>query len=192
MGSQKLIMKLLITLSTILAISSGNPCEDCTAVVSTLAMFFTSDDSLSIRVGTLLGEVCPEADDPDACVAGLPDFWAKIAMVLWPGYYNPSEPFMCATEDICGAPGAKLAMTCDECVNGIMASFEQLVSEEFLTGIVEWLSGEEFCGMDEDPATCADIIAQLIPVALPALVGGFDPTHADILCNMAVPDTCPA
>ena len=81
-------------------------------------------------------------------------------------------------------------MTCDECVDGIMASFDQLVSEEFLTGIVDWLSGEEFCGMEDDPEVCAGVISQLIPAALPALVDGFDPTHAPILCNMAVPDTC--
>merc|ERR1711862_814739 len=60
-----------------------------------------------------------------------------VAMVLWPGYYDPMGEWMCATEDICGAPGpkAKLAMTCDECLGGIQASVEQMLSEEFMMGL---------------------------------------------------------
>ena len=101
------MMKFLLALSTILVLSSASPCEDCTSLVTTLSMFFTSDESVKIQVDTLLAKLCPGADDPDACVAGLPDLWSRVAWVLWPGYYNPSEPFMCATDDICGAPGAK-------------------------------------------------------------------------------------
>ena len=81
-------------------------------------------------------------------------------------------------------------MTCDECVGGINASVDQLLSEEFIAGIVEWLSGVEFCGVDEDPEMCANIIHQLIPAALPALAAGFDPENASDICNKAVSDTC--
>jgi len=185
-------MKLIVVLSALLAIASADPCSDCTAVVTTIATYLTSEDSIARQVEVLLAEVCPGADDPDMCVAGLPDFWAKIAMMLWPGYYNPEEPWMCATEDICGAPGAKLAMTCEECTNGIQGAIDQLLSEEFVTGIVEWLSGEEFCGMDEDPEMCANVIAELIPAALPALAAGFTVEGAQDICNQAVPDTCMA
>ena len=92
---------------TQLAVASADPCSDCTAMVTTIATYLTSEDSIARQVEVLLAEVCPGSDDPDMCVAGLPAFWAKIAMMLWPGYYNPEEPWMCATEDICGAPGAK-------------------------------------------------------------------------------------
>ena len=81
-------------------------------------------------------------------------------------------------------------MTCDECTNGIQGAIDQLLSEEFVTGIVEWLSGEEFCGMDEDPEMCANVIAELIPAALPALAAGFTVEGAQDICNQAVPDTC--
>ena len=83
-------------------------------------------------------------------------------------------------------------MTCDECLGGIQASVEQMLSEEFMMGIVEALSGEGFCGMEEDPELCAQVIAQLIPAALPALAAGFDPAAGNDICNMAVPDTCMA
>merc|ERR1719244_2571158 len=173
-------MKLIVALSALLAIASADPCSDCTAVVITIANYLTSEDSIARQVEVLLAEVCPGADDPDMCVAGLPDFWAKIAMMLWPGYYNPEEPWMCATEDICGAPGAKLAMTCEECTNGIQGAIDQLLSEEFVTGI------------DEDPEMCANVIAELIPAALPALAAGFTVEGAQDICNQAVPDTCMA
>ena len=83
-------------------------------------------------------------------------------------------------------------MTCDECIGGIKATIDQLLSEEFVSGIVEWLSGEEFCGMQEDQEMCANVIAELIPAALPALAAGFDPEGSKDLCNMAVADTCMA
>ena len=100
-------MKLIVSLAALLSIASADPCSDCTAVVNTLASYLTSEESISAQIDELLAGVCPGSDDPDACVAGLPGFWSKIALKLWPGYYNPEEPFMCATEDICGAPGAR-------------------------------------------------------------------------------------
>merc|ERR1712179_419527 len=92
------------------AIASADDCADCTAVVSTLGVYLTSDESISAQVDILLSEVCPTAPNPEECVEGLPAFWTRVAMVLWEGYYNPSAEWMCATEDICGAPAkSKLA-----------------------------------------------------------------------------------
>ena len=99
-----IMMKLLVTLSTLLALASATSntrCEDCNAVVSTLATYLTSEESLANQVDILLAEVCPGAEDPEGCVDGLPGFWADIAMLLWPGYWDPEADWMCATEDIC-------------------------------------------------------------------------------------------
>merc|ERR1719228_2683318 len=187
-------MKLIVALSALLALASGDQCDDCTAVVTTLSAYLTSDDSISRQVDILLAKVCPGAEDVDGCVANLPEFWSRVANSLWPGYYDPMAAWICGTEDICGAPGpkARLAMTCDECLGGIQASVEQMLSEEFVMGIVEGLSGEGFCGMEDDPEMCAKVIAQLIPAALPALAAGFDPAVGSTICNDAVPDTCAA
>ena len=86
----------------------------------------------------------------------------------------------------------RLAMTCDQCVGGIIYSLNQLCSEEFVIDIAEWLSGEEFCGLEEDPEMCAAIIEQLIPAALPVLAAGYKEGLLGlmIICEMAVPDTC--
>merc|ERR1712001_438086 len=190
------IMKVFLVLSAaLLATASATTevgCEDCKALVSTLGMYLSSEESIAKQVEILLAEVCPQADDPEACMEGLPAFWKSIAMMLWPGYYNPEEEFMCMQEGLCGAPGSRDAMTCDECLDGIKATIDQLLTEEFVTGVVAWLSGEEFCGMDEDPEMCANVIAELIPAALPTLAANFDPEGTKDLCNMAVADTCMA
>ena len=103
-------MRFLITLSSLLALASATSegtCEDCQAVVGTVATYLTSDVSLANQIDILLAEVCPTAEDPDECVDGLPEFWAKIAMIMWPGYWNADAEWMCATEDLCGAPQIK-------------------------------------------------------------------------------------
>ena len=38
----------------------------------------------------LVGGLCPTAEDVAGCEANLPGFWAAIAAVLWPGYWDPS------------------------------------------------------------------------------------------------------
>merc|ERR1711874_283024 len=164
-------------LSTVFATTEIG-CEDCKALVSTLGKYLSSEESIARQVDILLAEVCPGASDPDACVEGLPEFWGDVAMMLWPGYYNPDEEFMCMREGLCGAPGSREAMTCDECLDGIKATIDQLLSEEFISGIVDALSGNGFCGgMTEkpNPEECAAIIAELIPAALSILAGSFDP-----------------
>merc|ERR1712088_844914 len=166
------IMKVVLFLYAVLVATASATaevgCEDCKALVSTLGMYLSSEESIAKQVEILLAEVCPGAQDPDACVEKLPAFWSQIASMLWPGYYNPEEEFMCMQEGLCGAPGSRDAMTCDECLAGIHASVDQLLTEEFVTGVVAWLSGEEFCGTMEDPEMCANIIAELIHAALPA------------------------
>ena len=71
-------------------------------------------------------------------------------------------------------------------------AISQLLSEEFIGGIVDALSGEGFCGMEEDPEMCAKVIQDLIPVALPTLAGSLDDERQEMICNLAIPDTCPA
>ena len=70
-------------------------------------------------------------------------------------------------------------------------SIVQLLSEEFVTGIVEELSGDEGCGQEKQPEKCKAIIAELIPLALPAIAAEFDEKRdAPAICNAAVKDVC--
>ena len=38
----------------------------------------------------MVGGLCPTSENPAECQAGLPDLWEAIAMLLVPGYYDPS------------------------------------------------------------------------------------------------------
>ena len=96
-------MKLLVVFAAFLALASAEwTCDDCQAVVKALAAYSTSEDSIQRQVDLLLAEVCPVASNVDECVEQLPEFWTKIANILWPAYYNPDEDFMCAQEGLCG------------------------------------------------------------------------------------------
>ena len=92
-------MKLLFALATVLSITATSAewtCDDCTAVVNSIAAYLTSEDSVAKQVDILLAEVCPQTQNPEECLMGLPEFWKRIAMVLWPGYYSAEEEWMCA------------------------------------------------------------------------------------------------
>eukprot|EP00091_Calanus_sinicus_P009504 TRINITY_DN221_c0_g2_i2.p1 TRINITY_DN221_c0_g2~~TRINITY_DN221_c0_g2_i2.p1 ORF type:complete len:187 (+),score=65.49 TRINITY_DN221_c0_g2_i2:57-617(+) len=184
-------MKLLIALATVLSISATSAewtCDDCTAVVNSIAAYLTSEESIAKQVDILLAEVCPQVENPDACLAGLPDFWNSIAMIMWPGYYAAEADWMCAP--LCMAKAVR-EITCDECFEGLQLGADQLLSEEAITAIIENLSGDALCGVAEDPETCAAVIADLIPLALPALTANPDPEVGAMICNNAIPGTCP-
>ena len=104
-------MKFLIALSALWALASASSeatCEDCQAVVITLADLLTSPESIANQVQILIAEVCLTLEDPEECIERMEsDFWSKVAMVLWPGYFNADAEWMCATEDFCGAPGKR-------------------------------------------------------------------------------------
>merc|ERR1739838_133814 len=188
-----LIMKIFIVLAAFLSLaSSGWTCYECQAVVKALAKDLTSEQSIQDQVNLLLAEVCPVAEDVDQCVEQLPEFWTKIAMTLWPLYYNPDEDFMCGVWTICG-PSTR-TVTCKQCLSGVRATMDQLLSEDFVSGIVYWLSGEGFCGAEEDPELCAKTIEDLIPAALSVFyaAGVADEGYGPMICNEAIPDTCPA
>ena len=103
-------MKFLIVLQAYLALASATSdatCEDCQSVVTTLSYYLTTQESINHLFEILLAEVCIIDPVPEDCLEQLPAFWPQVAMVLWPGYFNPDAEWMCATEDMCGTPGMR-------------------------------------------------------------------------------------
>merc|ERR1712165_180605 len=133
MGTQYSTMKVLILTSAMLALAASDSCSDCTAVVSHIAGRLSTPESLAAQGEILVGELCPGAPDPEACVSGLPGLWNQIAALLWPGYWDPTAEWMCA--DICAAP-EDTTMTCDDCKMGIQAAIDQLLSEAAVDVII--------------------------------------------------------
>ena len=99
-------MKLIITVfAVIFCISSvvsnaDTDCENCIAVVDALSNLLTSQDSLASQVAVLLAEVCPMDEEPEVCAAQLPELWPEIALILWPGYFDPAAEWMCGSDDL--------------------------------------------------------------------------------------------
>merc|ERR1719356_58973 len=181
-------MKAFIFSSALLALAVADTCSDCTAVVSTIAARLSSEESIAAQQGILVGGLCPGAEDPAECEAALPGFWAGIAAILWPGYWDPNAEWMCAP--ICAAP-EDTVMTCDDCKRGIQGAIDQLLAVETLDTIVDFLANGDFCAQNGDercPAAVDGVIRQGLPMNAAA---GADAGYAEA-CNNAVEGTCPA
>ena len=83
------IIKVFI-FSAVLALAAADTCTDCTAVVNFIAARLTTEESIAAQSAVLVGGLCPTTEDPAECEANLPGFWAGIAAILWPGYYDPN------------------------------------------------------------------------------------------------------
>merc|ERR1711944_238822 len=186
MGTQYSTMKVLILTSAMLALAASDSCSDCTAVVSHIAGRLSTPESLAAQGEILVGELCPGAPDPEACVSGLPGLWNQIAAILWPGYWDPTADWMCA--DMCAAP-EDTVMTCDNCKMGIQRAIDQLLDEGTLDTIVDILANGDFCASMADDR-CPAIVDVVIRQGLPMLASA-DADFSEV-CNAAVAGTCPA
>merc|ERR550525_1603615 len=180
-------MKAFIFSSALLAVALADTCTDCTAVVSTIAARLSSEESIAAQQGILVGGLCPTAEDVAGCEANLPGFWAGIAAILWPGYWDPSAEWQCGP--ICEAP-EDTVMTCDECKMGLQADIDQLLATETLDAIVEILSGD-FCASTGDDR-CPEFVDVVIRQGLPMLAAAGADGDFSEACNAAVEGTCPS
>merc|ERR1712002_1202293 len=188
MGNPPSTMKVLLFSSVFVALAGADTCSDCTAVVNAIQARLMSEESIAAQQAILVGGLCPGTDDPAECEANLPGFWAQIAALLWPGYWDPNAEWMCAP--ICAAP-EDTVMTCDDCKMGIQGAIDQLLAVETLDAIVDILANGEFCanmGDDRCPAIVDVVIRQGLPMLSAAGADG-DFSQA---CNAAVEGTCPA
>merc|ERR1712004_892193 len=126
MGTQYSTMKVLIIISAMLTLAASD-----------IAGTLTTPESLAAQGEILVGALCPDSPDPDACASGLPGLWTQIAAVLWPGYWDPTAEWMCA--GFCAAP-EDTTMTCDYCKMGIQAAIDQLLSDAGLDALVEFFA----------------------------------------------------
>merc|ERR1711973_474092 len=172
MGNPPSTMKVLLFSSVFVALAGADTCSDCTAVVNAIQARLMSEESIAAQQAILVGGLCPGTDDPAECEANLPGFWAQIAALLWPGYWDPN-------------------VTCDSCQMGIQAGIDQLLAPETLDTIVDFLANGDFCAQNGDercPAAVDGVIRQGLPMIAAA---GADAGYAEA-CNNAVEGTCPA
>merc|ERR1719516_463749 len=181
-------MKVLLFSSVFFALAGADTCSDCTAVVNAIQARLMSEESIAAQQAILVGGLCPGTDDPAECEANLPGFWAQIAALLWPGYWDPNAEWMCAP--ICAAP-EDTVMTCDDCKMGIQGAIDQLLAVETLDAIVDILANGDFCAQNGDDR-CPAIVDVIIRQGLPMLAAAGADGDFSQACNAAVEGTCPA
>ena len=82
-------MKFLIALLAISSATAEWTCDDCNAVVGTLGSYLSSQEAIDRQAVVLVAEVCPASENAEECAELLPAFWTKVAMLVWPRYFNP-------------------------------------------------------------------------------------------------------
>merc|ERR1712215_321597 len=75
--------------------------------------------------------------------------------------------------------------TCEECADILARSAAYMAEEDTIAEAVAWLQGDCFCGQDGQTADCPDLIATILPLAMPVLGQALVEQTAE-LCQEAV------
>ena len=147
-------------------------------IIDGLVERITGEESLAEQAAILTGALCPAVQDPAGCEEGLPVQWPVIGGILFPEFLQPEE--ICSDNDLCSL---FKEYTCEDCeaavayITGLMQDADQVAAA------VDFLSGPAYCeaeGLPADPASCKDVIAQLIPAAMEVLAAAFTETQTEI------------
>merc|ERR1712193_138283 len=162
-----LSMLAFATLASLLAVSSAQvTCDECKTAGAAMVARLTSEESIAEQVAVLVGTLCPGAQDPAGCEAGIPAAWPEIAMAMYPVFLEP-ETVCSANED---SPCAR-EITCELCLDGMSRLAEYLTAE--VEDIIAFLQGEAFCGNHPDAADCPERVDSFIRAAVPILGAAF-------------------
>ena len=58
-------------------------CDECAEGGPAVGEFLSAEESISLQIGVLLEEVCPQHSDPQYCVDRLPELWSNVGPVIW-------------------------------------------------------------------------------------------------------------
>merc|ERR1712176_1269699 len=145
-----------LVLSSLLATTLAEvTCDDCTAATGALIDRLLSEDSMA---------------DPAACEEYLATWWGAAAECVFNAIADTNP---CGTLGYCKKEANPLVKdwTCDECTDVLARVAAFLQEAETIDMAIGVLQGDCFCGMDGHSADCADIVAGLIPAAMPVLAG---------------------
>merc|ERR1711937_868439 len=165
-----LSMLAFATLASLLAVSSAQvTCDECKTAGAAMVARLTGEESIAEQVAVLVGTLCPGAEDPAGCEAGIPEAWPEIAMAMYPVFLDPETT--CSAND--DSPCSR-EITCELCLDGISRI------EAYLTA-----QGEAFCGNHPDVETCPEDVDGLIRAAVPILGAAFVEAGTEICQDIA-------
>ena len=165
-------------------------CDDCNSLVVQVRDSLLTEKSIESQIKLFNGSICGDfrrLEAKEACREELDLIWFDIASSIWSDFFNPSAEWMCGAPGACNG-GSRL--TCEECKNDVRGSMDRLAST-FIGPIVKAMSGDEGCGIFDEPASCKMIVSWLIPQALPVIAQKYeDIIEVDTICNAVVPYIC--
>merc|ERR1711942_428025 len=178
-------MKLLLLLAAIGYVSAVPTCDECKEAAAGLVARLTTDASIEEQKGILIAVGCPAAPDAAACEAGVTQWWGDMANCLYPAFLG--------TDDACIQLGyCTIKMwtqprdwTCEDCTTTIDRAAAYMQEPATIDAGLSLLQGDCFCGAAGHTDDCPDLVAMLIPGAMPILAGVLTDTSTE-LCQDVV------
>merc|ERR1712183_609034 len=165
--------KFLVLLAAIGCASAASfnavTCDECQAGAAALVEHLLSDASIAEQGAILKAVVCPQLDDAAGCEASI-DMWvADMASCIYNHFILEGD--VCSRLGLCkkAAIFTPRDRTCEECTDVLARTAAYMAEEETIADGVAWLQGDCFCGQDGHTADCPDLVASVLPLALPVL-----------------------
>merc|ERR1712228_506434 len=145
-------------------------CDECQTAASDLVDRLLSEESIAEQIAILKLVVCPQLPADIDCEGLLDAEFLAMATCI----YNE----FILNQDVCGRLGLcykenKLTQvrdwTCDECKDILARTAEFMGQEDTITEAIAYLQGDCYCGQDGHTAECPDLVATVLPLALPVL-----------------------
>merc|ERR1739838_118932 len=169
----KLKMKFLVLLAAISCASAASSnavtCDECQAGAAALVTHILSDESIAEQVAILKAVVCPQLDDAEGCEASLDMWFGDMASCIYNHFILEGD--VCSRLGFCkkAAIFTPRDWTCEECTDVLARTAAFMSEEETIAMGVEYLQGDCFCGADGHTADCPDLVAAVVPLAMPVL-----------------------
>jgi len=195
---QKMQGSILFAFCLVLAAVSGKQtCDECTDFGDRFVKVMTSEDSLVKQVDLLTVVLCPMGPEGfDACAEQMKDNWPVIANLLVPKFLVPLE--LCKYWGWCPRSQARqqlnkmmplpTELSCNDCQSDVYSAVSFLMQKDRLEEMINVLKGEEFCGTNEDPAKCQDVVQKFLPFALETIASEYFISAQGVCCDLGI---CP-
>jgi len=178
----------VLALAAIGAVSASGAvtCDECQTAASDLVDRLLSEESVAEQIAILKLVVCPQLPADIDCEGTLDMWFADMAGCI----YNE----FILNQDVCGRLGLcykenKMSQvrdwTCDECKDILARTAEYMGQEETITEAIAYLQGDCFCGQPGHTDDCADLVATVLPMALPVLGNALNEQSTE-LCQEVV------
>lgn len=170
-------------------------CDDCKFYGDTLEGYLVTEISKAEQTQMIIENLCPGASNVTSCATGIRNWWAAIADVMYPQFFNGQS--VCFKLGVCpdknATWGTAVELTdpnCSPCTDYMDNLAELLNIEQTTIDIMTFLSGAGFCGQTSDPVYCAEAINTSMPQIIPIISNNFSQRKVEYCCSMSDGQVC--